>query len=161
MEVKKLNQSKIKLIAVDIDGVLTDGHVFIDNKGKEQKRIYFRDLDAVFIGREMGLEFMLITGEDNELVDVIAGRFAITTIARGAKDKKSALISACSQYAYESSQVCYIGDSDRDAPAISWAGFGVAPADASNRAMESADYITAAKGGEGVLAEVINLFVKK
>jgi YrbI family 3-deoxy-D-manno-octulosonate 8-phosphate phosphatase len=154
------NVRNIKLIILDIDGVLTDGHVIIDAKGNEQKQIYFRDLDAVGIGHRLGLEFMIATGENNELADVIARRFCISTIIRGAKDKLAELMKVCSQRGLKPEAVCYVGDSDRDAAAVSWAGFGVAPADASAAAKAAADYVTSCKGGDGVLAEVIELMVR-
>ncbi|TGE35386.1 HAD family hydrolase [Desulfosporosinus fructosivorans] len=153
--------NRLKLIATDVDGVLTDGHAIIDSNGHEQKRIYFRDLDAIAIGKKLGLEFALITGEDNGMVDVIAKRFNITQVSRGAKDKLVALRTICSVLGLDSAEVCYIGDSDRDAPAIAWAGFGVAPANGSNQAKTAADYITVCKGGDGVLAEVVDLAREK
>jgi 3-deoxy-D-manno-octulosonate 8-phosphate phosphatase (KDO 8-P phosphatase) len=150
----------LKLIILDIDGVLTDGHVIIDAKGNEQKQIFFRDLDAVGIGHRLGLEFMIATGEDNELVDVIARRFCISAIIRGVKDKLAELMNVCSQRRLKPETVCYVGDSDRDAAAISWAGLGVAPADASAAAKAAADYVAFNKGGDGVLAEIIDLIAK-
>jgi 3-deoxy-D-manno-octulosonate 8-phosphate phosphatase (KDO 8-P phosphatase) len=152
-----IRYDKIKYLAIDIDGVLTSGYIIIDSKGNEFKHICVRDLDAVSIGRKLGFDFVLVTGEDNELVDAIARRFGISQVLRGAKDKLAALMSSDVAVKLKKEEVCYIGDSNRDAPAIKWAGFGVAPADASKTALAAADYVTAAKGGEGVLAEVVEL----
>lgn len=160
MKLKKYNLHKIKIIATDIDGVLTDGHSIIDSKGNEQKRICFRDLDAVAIGRKMGLDFILITGEANELVTSISKRFSILKVISNVKNKLVALNSICESYKLTLEQICYIGDSERDSEAIFNSGFGVAPIDASKSAKKSAVFITESKGGDGVLAEVIELFAK-
>jgi 3-deoxy-D-manno-octulosonate 8-phosphate phosphatase (KDO 8-P phosphatase) len=157
---KKYNLNKIKIIATDIDGVLTDGHSILDAHGNEQKRICFRDLDAVAIGRKMGLDFILITGEANELVTIISKRFSILKAISNVKDKLAALNSICESYKVSLEQICYVGDSERDSEAILNSGFGVAPFDASKSAKKTAVFITESKGGDGVLAELIELFAK-
>ncbi len=151
---------KIRIIALDIDGVLTDGHITLDVRGNEQKRIFCRDLDAIGIGERLGLEFMLVTGEDSVLVDVIAQRFGISSVIRGAKDKLAALMPLLDRGLLPE-HVCYVGDSDRDAAAILWAGTGVAPADASASAKAAADYVTACRGGNGVLAEIVGMIARQ
>lgn len=151
---------KIRWIASDIDGVLTDGHVWLDAAGNEQKRIFMRDLDAVGVGRRAGLDFVFITGEDNLLAQSIAKRFGVERIETGAKDKLAAVQAFCRKEALDLEQLCYIGDSDRDAPAIAWVGLGVTPADGSEAARQAADHVTGSDGGRGVLAEVVNLIVK-
>jgi YrbI family 3-deoxy-D-manno-octulosonate 8-phosphate phosphatase len=154
-----LNLDIIKIVVSDIDGVLTDGRIIIDSKGNEQKRLCFRDIDAIGIGRKNGLDFILVTGEDNALAAFIAKRFSIGGIIMGAKDKLAALESICEKYEISPEHICYIGDGNRDADAIRQSGFGVAPADASRQARESAKFITDSKGGDGVLAEVVEKIV--
>ena len=156
METAKLK--RIKIITTDIDGVLTDGHAIVDSSGKEQKRISFRDLDAVGYGRKIGLDFVLVTGEDNEFVDFFSDRFSITDVYRGAKDKFSALNTICERNGVNLDEICYIGDSMRDCEAILKSGFGVAPSDAAKSARNSAAFVTDSKGGDGVLAEIVELF---
>ena len=82
---------KIKYIFADMDGVVTDGTVRIDENGKESKAICFRDLDAVGIGRNAGLEFAFITGEDTPIAHFMAKRFGVDTAVFGAKDKQAAV----------------------------------------------------------------------
>ena len=151
---------KIRWIASDIDGVLTDGTVWLDTAGNEQKRIFMRDLDAVGVGRRAGLDFVFITGEDNLLAQTLAKRFGVERLVTGAKDKLAALQAFCREETLDLAKLCYIGDSDRDAAAIAWAGWGVAPADGSEAARQAADHVTGSDGGRGVLAEVVNLIVK-
>ena len=73
----------------------------------------------------------------------------------GAKDKLSAVKALISELNIDKEIVCYIGDSDRDAPAIAYVGLGIAPADASKKALQAADFVTEKVGGNGVLLELV------
>lgn len=116
----------IKVIALDIDGVLTNGTVIIDDEGKERKSLFYRDVDAIFRGKREGLQFALITGEDDILVDQISKRLGIDLVLKGAKDKVKAITELSRQLHVPLREICYIGDSDRDAPALEMVGLGVA-----------------------------------
>ncbi|MBF0440419.1 MAG: HAD hydrolase family protein [Oligoflexales bacterium] len=161
IDIKTVDFKKIKIIATDIDGVLTDGHCIVNSSGEEYKRISFRDLDAIGYGRKLGIDFALVTGEDNKFVDFFSNRFSIQIVYKGAKDKLAALRNICDRNKLGIDEICYIGDSLRDAEAIGRSGFGVAPADAAKSAREAADFVTESRGGDGVLAELIELFIKK
>ncbi len=150
-----MNVNKIQYIFADIDGVVTDGKVSIDIDGNERKQICYRDLDAIGIGRKQGLEFFFITGEDTKMAESIAKRFNVKRAIFGAKDKLSAVKTLISELNIDKEIVCYIGDSDRDAPAIAYVGLGLAPADASRKALQAADFVTEKVGGNGVLLELV------
>lgn len=145
----------IKVVVLDIDGVLTNGTVTIDGEGKERKSLFYRDIDAIFRGRREGLQFALITGEDDMLVDQISKRLGIDWVLKGAKDKAEAVTKLCEQFEVSLDQVCYIGDSKRDALALEIVGFGVAPSDASDEAKSSAQYVCTNPGGGGAVCEAI------
>ena len=81
----------IRVLALDIDGVLTNGEVRFDEDGRESKALFFRDIDAVFAAKREGLRIVLVTGESSPLVDVIARRLDVTDVYRDAKDKEAAL----------------------------------------------------------------------
>lgn len=151
---------KIKYIFSDIDGVLTDGKVYLDAQGNENKQICYRDLDSVAIGRKFGLEFIFVTGENTELARQIAKRFKVYPSVFGVKDKLSAVKNLIEEMKIDKSAVCYIGDSDRDVSALEYVGMGIAPADGSKKAKSSADYITEAAGGAGVLFEVVENIIE-
>ena len=145
----------IRLVALDIDGVLTDGTASL---GEDPcKRIAFHDLDAVTALRRAGLEIALVTGESDAMVDAVAGRFGIALVVRGAKDKAAALTELARECGVELAEVCYVGDSDRDAPALALAGLGLAPADATPAARAAADRVLGARGGAGAAAEAARL----
>jgi len=145
-----------KWIFTDVDGVLTDGTVTMDVHGNETKTISYRDLDAIGIGRNAGYDFAFVTGEDTTMVDALAKRFGINVVFAGAKDKQKAMIRISDEFDIPLSKMVYIGDSDRDAPALKVVGLAVAPSDASPNAKNAAQILTESKGGGGVLLEVVN-----
>jgi YrbI family 3-deoxy-D-manno-octulosonate 8-phosphate phosphatase len=149
----------MRLILVDIDGVLTDGRVTLDVHGNETKTICYRDLDAIGIGRREGYEFAFVTGEATEMVQVLARRFGIEIVYSGAKDKLAAMHQISGKYNIPLAGLVYIGDSDRDAPALEAVGLGIAPSDASWRAKAAAHIITDCSGGTGVLLEVVDKLI--
>lgn len=148
---------RIRVLVLDVDGVLTDGRVLLDEQGRENKSLCYRDIDAVFQARREGLRVALVTGERSPIVDVIACRLAIRTVVSGAKDKALALEKVCSRLRTTMDRVCYIGDSDRDAPALRQVGLGLAPADASPQARLSVHKVLTSRGGYGAVAEALTL----
>lgn len=149
----------IRYIFSDIDGVLTDGKFEITSNGEERKKICYRDLDAIGIGRKAGLTFAFITGEDTLLARRIVARFGVESAVFGAKDKLAALKQLLTERGISAEEVCYVGDSDRDALAIAYAGIGISPADATKAARQAADFVTVSGGGTGVLFEVVEKII--
>jgi len=149
----------MKIIFTDVDGVLTDGRFTIDEHGNETKNICYRDLDAVGIGRRAGYDFAFVTGEDTKMVKVLAKRFNIDRVYAGAKDKLKAMQDISLEFDIPINSLVYIGDNDRDAPALEAVGLGIAPCDASENAKLAAYVLTKSKGGYGVLLEVVNKLI--
>ncbi len=147
----------IRAVVLDIDGVLTDGQIVLNETGGETKVLFLRDLDAITRAREEGLRLALVTGEDSALAEVVARRLGIETVLKGAEDKAAALKDACARLGITPAEACYVGDADRDAPALAQAGLGLAPADASRQARESAGLVLDAPGGRGAVAEALEV----
>jgi YrbI family 3-deoxy-D-manno-octulosonate 8-phosphate phosphatase len=150
----------IKLLVLDIDGVLTDGKVVVDSKNNEYKSISYRDMDAVSVLRSMDVRLALLTGEDTALVDVIGKRFGIADIRRSEKDKGRGLTEISEVLQIPLGNTCYIGDSDRDAGALRICGLGIVPQDASKEAKVSASVVLKSKGGSGVVHEALEYLVE-
>ena len=146
----------MKYILVDIDGVLTDGRVLMDINSNETKAINYRDLDAISIGRKAGYDFMFVTGENTEMVKILAKRFNVEIVYSNQKDKLAAMNNISEEYGIPLNELICIGDSDRDAPALEAVGLGIAPRDASKNAQATADVITDCNGGYGVLLEAVS-----
>ncbi len=151
---------KIKLLALDIDGVLTDGRLILDASGNEYKSINIRDLDGITWLQKSGLALALLTGEDTAFVDTIARRFGITNILKGAKDKEKALKQLAGKTQVSLGNICYVGDADRDAGALKLCGLGIVPQDGTKKAKKSALVVLKSKGGEGVIQEVIEYLIE-
>jgi D-sedoheptulose 7-phosphate isomerase len=152
-------RSKISFIVLDIDGVLTDGTVSITS-GEEAKSLFYRDMDAINNGRREGLRFALVTAEETPIVEYIRERLQIEKITKAAKDKAEAIKRLSAELSVPLEQICYIGDSKRDAAAIGMVGLGLAPADADKEAQAAASYVLQNPGGKGAVAEGIELVLE-
>src|SRR5581483_9264598 len=108
----------IRLLVLDVDGVLTNGEISLDETGAERKSLFLRDVDAVFAARREGLELALLSGEQTALVGVIARRLEIDTVVAGRKDKEEALRELAASRGVPLHEVCYVADAVRDAGAL-------------------------------------------
>jgi D-sedoheptulose 7-phosphate isomerase len=151
--------SEILLLALDVDGVLTDGCVTLTPSGEESKGIAFRDLDALGRARRAGLRVALVTGEEGPLVMAIAAKAGAEFVLPGAKDKCAALEALSANAAVPLSRICYIGDSDRDALAFPGVGLSLCPADASRAARRTASRVLSARGGAGAVEEAVDFLL--
>lgn len=146
----------IKAVAMDVDGVLTDGTVLLDHSGRESKRIHFADVMGISIGRRAGLLFALISGEDGPMLEAIAAKLGITDVYPGCRDKAAALKDFASRHDLELGEVCYIGDDVNDVPAMGIAGLPAAPAGAHASAIDCSELVTTRPGGAGAVREVLD-----
>jgi YrbI family 3-deoxy-D-manno-octulosonate 8-phosphate phosphatase len=149
----------IRLLALDVDGVLTTGDVLLDEDGRESKTLFFRDVDAVFAARRAGLRLALVSGEQTPMLQVIAARLEVDTVVGGRKDKEIAVAEVAAAAGLTLAEVCYVGDAIRDAPALRAVGLGLAPADAAAAAREAADRVLDASGGRGAVEEAVELLL--
>ena len=150
----------IRLLVLDVDGVITNGEVRLDEDGRESKSLFFRDIDAVFAARRAGLRIAILSGEATPMVDVIARKFGVDLVYRGRHDKADAVAELAVQAGIPLDETCYVGDSIRDAPALEAVGLGLAPVDASREAQAAADHVLAAGGGRGAVVEAVELVLR-
>lgn len=144
----------IKLLALDIDGVLTDGRVMLSESGEEVKVINFHDLDRLTALKRKGMPVVLVTGEQGTMAETLARRFGVAAVY-GAKDKLAAVQQVAQEHGVRLDEICYVGDSDRDAPALSAVGLGLAPANATAAAKSAAHRVLKKSGGDGVVDEAV------
>jgi 3-deoxy-D-manno-octulosonate 8-phosphate phosphatase (KDO 8-P phosphatase) len=148
---------RIRLLALDIDGVITDGTVLLLASGDEVRSVHFHDLDAVARVRRHGIEVAIVSGENSSASHRVAERFGIHEAVWGVKDKLAALQDVTSRLGVELSETCYVGDADHDALALEAAGVGLVPADATAAARAAADHVLDAVGGRGAIAAAVTL----
>jgi D-sedoheptulose 7-phosphate isomerase len=150
----------IRVLALDIDGVLTDGRASIAAAADEQKRYSFHDLDGITRAKRAGLTLAFITGEQNALAEAIARRFGVELLVQGAKDKVAALERLSKELGVPLSEFAFVGDSDRDAAGFSAVGLGLATADATPGARRAAHRVLSLPGGGGAAAEAVDLVLR-
>lgn len=153
--------SPITVLAFDIDGVLTDGRLALGDGSEGFKRICFRDLDAITQAKAAGYTVALVTGEQGPTVDRLAQRIGANTVLTGIKDKAAGLKKLVQTLNVTPAQICYVGDSERDAAAFDFVGLSCAPADASGPALAKASIRLRSRGGEGVADEVVQLVAEE
>ena len=146
--------ARIRLLALDVDGVLTDGTVQIFSDGTEAKSFSILDGMGLIRLRRAGGAGAWISGRASEATTRRATELRIPHLIQGRTDKLLALQELAAQLDLEPGAICYMGDDDIDAPAIGWAGIGVAPADAMPAALKAAGYVPARPAGRGAVREV-------
>jgi 3-deoxy-D-manno-octulosonate 8-phosphate phosphatase (KDO 8-P phosphatase) len=150
---------KIRAIALDVDGVLTDGGVWWGPDGAEWKRFSFADIMGVSLARKAGFLVTLISGEDSPLVDRFATKMSLTDISKGCKDKAAALRAFAERNGLALEEICFMGDDVNDLCAMELAGMPAAPADARPKVREAARVVTKAPGGNGAVRELVDLIL--
>ncbi len=146
-----------RLFAMDVDGVLTDGTVLISSDGTEAK--VFSILDGMGLKRlELaGIAVAWISGRPSAATTARATELKIPHVIQGRTDKLAALQELAASLGLTAAQCVYMGDDDIDAPAIAWAGVGVAPTGSMPAALAAADYVPARPAGRGAVREVCEL----
>ncbi len=152
--------SRIKLLLMDCDGVLTDGRIWLFDSGEEQKGFHTRDGLGLELWHRAGLKSGIISGRTSSAVERRARALRISFIFQGVEDKVKAFGETLDQAGVTSAETAYIGDDLNDIPLILQAGLGIAVADAAPEAREHAHYVTKLAGGQGAVREVIELILK-
>jgi 3-deoxy-D-manno-octulosonate 8-phosphate phosphatase (KDO 8-P phosphatase) len=149
----------VRAVALDVDGVLTDGGVWWGPNGEEWKRFSFRDIMGVSLARKAGVIVALISAEDGPLVDRFAAKMGITDVAKGCKDKADGLRRFADRHQLALSDVCFMGDDVNDLPAMELAGVAAAPADAHPAVVRRAAFVATRGGGNGAVRELLDAVV--
>lgn len=152
---------EIKMLLTDCDGCLTDGGMYYSEHGDELKKFNTKDGMAFAMLRERNILTGIITGEDVQLNRRRAEKLKLDILEGGCKDKLRAVRSLCEKYHIEMKNIAYIGDDINDLEVIQHVGLGCCPADAAPEVLKHAAYITKAKGGQGVVREVVELFLER
>lgn len=152
--------SRIKMFFTDCDGCLTDGGMYYSEHGDELKKFNTRDGMGFALLRQRGIITGIITSESVDLNRRRAEKLKLNYLEAGCKNKVEAVKKICHEHGLGLENVCYIGDDINDAELLGIVGFGCAPADAMEEAKDAASYVTKAKGGEGVIREVVEKIIK-
>ena len=150
---------KIKLLALDVDGVLTDGSIYISPAGEVFKGFNAKDGMGISCALRNNLQIAVITGRQSPIVERRCEDLGITLLQQGVKDKRLALQQMAQKLGLVREEIAYMGDDLNDIPAFKASGLNLVPADAAIEVMAVADIITKASGGRGAVREAITMIL--
>jgi 3-deoxy-D-manno-octulosonate 8-phosphate phosphatase (KDO 8-P phosphatase) len=151
--------ARIRMLVLDVDGVLTDGQLYFDNQGNEMKAFCTRDGLGLRALQSQGTELALITGRQSEIVAQRAAQLGITRVYQGRNDKLNAFNDLLSDTGMDEQKVCYAGDDWLDIPVLDRVGLSVSVADAHPVVKNRVHWVTSLGGGKGAVREICDLLL--
>ena len=153
--------ARIRLVALDMDGTLTDGSINIGAEGELFKRFNAKDGLGITAARRHGLRISVITGRKGPIIQRRTEELGIAEDAlSGISAKKQALLVLASKYNLSLAEIAFMGDDLNDLPALLAAGLSAAPADAAEDVRRRVSYIAPHKGGQGAVRDLLELILK-
>ncbi len=146
----------IRLLALDVDGVMTDGGIIFIDDDREAKKFCVHDGSALFIAQLIGLKIAVITARVSRVVDRRFTELPVEYLRQGEKNKVAACLEIQRLAGVADHEVAYIGDDLIDLPLLEHAGLGITVADGHEMLLDSVDWVTRTPGGKGAVREVID-----
>ncbi|MCW8859134.1 MAG: HAD-IIIA family hydrolase [Deltaproteobacteria bacterium] len=150
----------IKLLLLDVDGVLTDGRIIYDNQGNELKAFDVKDGHGLKMLQRAGIKIGIITGRSSMVVERRAKELGIDILYQGALRKLEPYLDILAEQRLTDDQVAYIGDDVVDLPILRRVGFSATVADAIPQVFPLVDFVTERPGGRGAVREICDLLLK-
>lgn len=145
--------ARVRMLVLDVDGVLTDGLLYYTNTGDEIKTFNIRDGLGIKLLQQAGVRVAIITGRMSRIVERRALELGIEEVVQGREDKRAALLELCQRSGLTLQDCAYMGDDLPDLGAVVAAGLGMTVADASAAVREAADWVSVLAGGHGAVRE--------
>jgi len=152
--------AKIKLLLLDVDGVLTDGRIIYDNQGNELKAFDVKDGHGLKMLQRAGIKIGIITGRESEVVVKRAAELGIEILYQKALTKIDPYREILTAEKLTDEQVAYVGDDVVDLPILRRVGFSATVADAVPEVLPLVDYVATRPGGRGAVREICDLLLK-
>ncbi|MGD0274806.1 MAG: HAD-IIIA family hydrolase [Syntrophales bacterium] len=149
----------VKLLLLDVDGVLTDGRIVMDNHGGEIKHFDVRDGHGLKMLIQLGIDVVLVTGRTSEIVVHRAKDLGIKEVHQGIWNKLGIFDDVLARRGLQPEEAAYIGDDIVDVPIMRRAGVSLTVADASEHVREFADYVARNRGGRGAVREICEMIL--
>ena len=150
----------VKLLLLDVDGVLTDGGIVIDERGQEVTRFDVQDGHGIKLLQQAGIRVGLLTGRASRAVAVRAERLSIGLVYQNVTDKLRGYEKVKAEVGLADAEVAYVGDDMQDLPVLRRVAFAVAVKNAWSGLEAHADYVTTREGGHGAVREVAELMLR-
>lgn len=154
-----MNLSKIKLFAMDVDGTLTDGHIYMGNEGELFKAFHVKDGLGIKLLKDNGITPVIITGRTSAIVKNRAAEIGITEIYQGIKNKAECLDHLMTKFNLTKEETAYIGDDMNDLSAVKAAGITFAPADCADALKPYIDIILTHRAGDAPVREAVDMIL--
>lgn len=152
--------ARIRLLAMDVDGTLTDGGIEYADDGREQKRFHIHDGLGIVLAGFVGLRIAWITGRASPLVERRARELGVADLLQGVRDKAAALTELGFRLRVGPDEVAYLGDDLNDLPALRRAAVAIAPANAVPEVKAAAHLVTPRAGGHGAARDAIEQILR-
>lgn len=152
--------ARVRLLVLDVDGVLTDGRIVYADDGTEVKRFHVRDGSGLKFWRDAGKRAAIVSGRSSAAVTRRAAELGVAPVLQAQGDKLPAFERVLAEVGVTAAEVCAVGDDLPDLPVLTRAGLAVAVADACPEVRAVADYVTAAPGGAGAVREAVEWLLK-
>lgn len=150
---------KIRLLVMDVDGVLTDGKIVVDARGKELKFFDVQDGFGLVLLRQAGIKTAILSARSSPAVTARAQDLKIDKICQDAYPKTIVYEKLIQEFGYRDEQVCFVGDDLPDLPVLKRVGVAVAVPNAVDELKKVSDYVTTRRGGDGAVREVVELIL--
>lgn len=151
---------KVKVLALDVDGVLTNGKIIFDSQGKDTKVFDVQDGFAIVMFKRAGFKTAILTARSSKVVTLRAKDLNINKVYQNAFPKVDSYQKMLRDLKVKDKEVCFIGDDLPDLQVLKRVGFAVAVANAAQEVKKSVHYVTQKRGGEGAVREVVELILK-
>lgn len=160
MEELKNRLKKIELLALDVDGVLTDGTINIGAEGELFKAFHAQDGMGISCANRAGLKIAVITGRRSAIIHNRCEELKVELLREGVKDKRLELVTMAQELGLDTERIAFMGDDLNDLPAFSVSSVSFAPNDAVIDVQERADVVCQHRGGHGAVREAIELILR-
>ena len=150
----------IRLLLLDVDGVLTDGRIVYDGAGRELKFFDIKDGQGIKLLQQAGLEVGILSGRKSPALRLRAKELGIRLVRQRVLDKEKSLEAILHKKRFRAEQICFVGDDLVDLPVLARVGLAVAVADSLEDVRANAHYVTRHLGGQGAVREVCDLILK-
>jgi 3-deoxy-D-manno-octulosonate 8-phosphate phosphatase (KDO 8-P phosphatase) len=151
---------QVKLLLLDVDGVLTDGRIIYDSKGRDMKLFDVHDGMGVYLLKKAGIKTVLITAKGSRAISPRARDMQVEEVLENISPKTSALDKILRKYGVGAEEVCFVGDDLVDLGLMKRLGFTVAVFNAAPEIKQASHYITLREGGRGAVREIAELILK-
>ncbi len=155
------NLAKIKLLLLDVDGVLTDGRIIYDSQGGETKAFDVKDGHGLKLVQRAGIQVGIITGRQSQVVARRAEELGIKIVYQGAKDKTVPFLEILETLSLLPEEIAYVGDDIVDLPVMRKVGFAATVADAVDDVKAYADMVAERRGGRGAVREICDFLLRE